>query len=155
MIYEFAGHIRNAVNAEDWERVAPVQAIRDLMYPAMFDRLELGRRYNLQLNATISWDEDDGLSVTSECLPCDPTAVLHAEVIPSTLETFIVDHWDALLEMPIKIVIIFCLALCDEPIPCITLFNCRIEEAEWCLKDAKTVRPVTIGEGLSRGLKAW
>ena len=155
MIFEFQGHLRNAVRPEDWERVAPAQAIRNLMTPSMFDRLEMGRRYNLQLNFAICWDEDDGLAVSSECLPCDPAIVLHNEVVPETLNTFLLDHWDALLQMPVKIIVIFCLAMCDEPIPAITLLNCRIGEAEWALRNARAVRPVTIGEGLSRGLTAW
>ena len=155
MIYEHGGHIRNVTRDEDWQRLAPVQAIRDLMTPSMFDRLEKGRRYNAQFNSRIEWDEDDGLAVTVECLPCDPDRVLHDEIIPTDLIQFFVDHWDVLLTLPVKLMVTYCLTFCDEPIPAITQINSRIGEAEWAIRDLKNHRPADVSDGLSRGLLAW
>ena len=128
MIYRFSGHLKNATSPSDWRAMEPVQLIKSRMTPDCFDRGQLGRRYNLQLNSSVEWCEDHGLAVSMERLPFDPTGILHAGAVALPVEEFLADHWDILISLPSSHAVDYTMKLCEPSAPIVTLLNTRILE---------------------------
>ena len=152
MIYRHGGHLRNAHGSDEWRLMQPIQTVKSMCTPDIFDRLFLGRKYGCQLNYSAEWDEDNGVAVTMERLPMDPTGVLHSFAVPAPLDEFIVDFWDNLLGLPAVHAVEYSLRLCQEAVPCVTLVNTRIAEEEY---EQRKYQDYPLVETLSRGLKAW
>ena len=152
MIFRYGGHLRNVVGSDEWREMEPIQKVKNMMTPDVFDRLYLGRKYCCQLNHSAEWDEDLGISVTMEQLPMDPTGVLHSFAIPADLEEFLSDFWHQLLGLTCGAAVEYSLKFCKTPIPCVTLVNTRIAEEDY---EKSKYGDHPLVETLSRGLKAW
>ena len=152
MIYRFSGHLKNATDPADWRAMEPIQQIKSKMTPDCFDRGQLGRRYNVQLNANVEWCEDYGLAVSNERLPFDPTGTLHSGAVALPVEEFLADHWDILISLPSSHAVDYTLKLCASPAPIVTLLNTRILEERY---ERSKAGDSTLVETLSRGLKKW